>query len=308
MKLLYLQLCAVMCIDFWRKTGIWNLDKSGVLLRLQDLIRQTEIRYGTLNRGVLVRAFRRTNVTMYRSAWRQMSRFRPSVFTSTNDQGIERLRTPGQRYAFIIPHPIGDYVVAREPCDLIAVGRFLEHRGYALALPRDVDRGAASKSSSQFITVDRTTLNAALRTLTDTGFIDGLYRKWWTGNSHCAPSSAGSTSGNGNGVVGPKRQASVIAIYGDGGSVIRNRAVDWHDTYNGDEIWSDENNTPDDRYIAAKSAMASIGGRLRSVKSVSVFFAVLTAPTLFTRLCGALDWWLHQACRLMHEMSSCGIV
>lgn len=199
-----------------------------------------------------------------------MTRFRPSVFTSTNEQGIERLRTPGERYAFILPHPIGDYVAAREPCDLVAIGRFLEHRGYSLALPRGIGSRATSLSSSTLeLTVDKTTLNVALRTLSETGFIDGLYRKWWAGSSHCMPSAAGSTSGNGNGVAVPKRQAaSVAAIYGDGGSVIRNRAADSHDTYSGDEIWPGEINTHDNGQFSAVSGTASFAGRSRSLESM----------------------------------------
>jgi len=57
-----------------------------------------------------------------------MTHFRPSVFTRTNEQGIERLRRPdGQRYAFIVPHPIGEYVSATQaPCNVIAVGRLVK--------------------------------------------------------------------------------------------------------------------------------------------------------------------------------------
>lgn len=137
---------------------------------IKDLVNQSEVRYGTLNKGVLVRAFKRTNVSLYKMMWRQMQRFDPSVFTPTNEEGIERLRR--QNYAFILPHTIAEYVSLREPCDLVTVGRFLMHRGYALAVRKE----------SPLL---RRQLNDALRKLAGTGYMDSLYRKWWFGRSDC---------------------------------------------------------------------------------------------------------------------------
>jgi len=177
------------------------------------------MRYGTLNRGILVRAFRRTNVTAYRTAWRRMTHFRPSVFTRTNEQGIERLRRPdGQRFAFIVPHPIGEYVAATQaPCDVIAVGRFLAHGGYALAVPRPP--GAVSRGA----------LNAALRRLHDVGFLEELYHKWWTANARC---TGGPAIGRGTGARRGSGSTSAAAmrrgdnVWESGGSGIKLRAVE----------------------------------------------------------------------------------
>jgi hypothetical protein len=252
-------------------------------LPAQDLIRQSDIRYGTLKRGVLVRAFRRTNVTTYRTAWRQMTRFRPSVFTETNDEGIERLRRPGEHYAFILPHPIGDYVANRQPCDLVTVGRFLAHRGYALAVPRmganarGLTRDPFSSPSSIFgAAVDRAALNTALRNLADTGFIEGLYRKWWTANTPCLMTTSG--GGNEKGglvVIGPKRQAAAGAAYSIPGSVIKNRAVDTHDTYGPDEMWIDGNHGADDSYFAASSKSSSFVCHSYSIPLSLVVYSVV---------------------------------
>jgi hypothetical protein len=54
--------------------------------------------------------------------------------TATNEEGIEKVRR--EKFAFILPDTIGEYVSQRAPCDLISVGRFLERRGYALAVPK----------------------------------------------------------------------------------------------------------------------------------------------------------------------------
>lgn len=138
---------------------------------IKDLVNQSEVRYGTLNKGVLVRAFKRTNVSLYKMMWRQMQRFEPSVFTATNEEGIDRLRRR-QDFAFILPHTIAEYVSLRDPCDLATVGRFLMHRGYAFAVRKE----------SPLL---RRQLNDALRKLAGTGYMDTLYRKWWFGRSDC---------------------------------------------------------------------------------------------------------------------------
>ena len=187
-------------------------------VKLKELVRQTDVRYGTLNRGILVRAFRRTNVTSYRTAWRHMTNFRPTVFTRTNEQGIARLRRPdGRRFAFIVPHPIGEYVAAMQaPCNVIAVGRFLAHGGYALAVPRPstaVSHGA---------------LNAALRRLHDTGVLEQLYDKWWTANARCGRSArtraTGARGGRGSTAAAAMRRGDDVRS--TGGSGIKLRAVD----------------------------------------------------------------------------------
>jgi len=180
----------------------------------QDLIRQSEVRYGTLNRGILVRAFRRTNVTAYRTAWRRMTHFRPSVFTRTNEDGIERLRGPdGRRFAFIVPHPIGEYVAATQaPCDVIAVGRFLAHGGYALAVQRPSTA------------VSRAALDAALRRLRDSGFLEQLYHKWWTTNARCTGGSRETGARAGGRSAAAMRRGDNVRDAGASG--IKLRAVD----------------------------------------------------------------------------------
>jgi hypothetical protein len=218
-----------------------------------------------------------------------MTRFQPSVFTESNDEGIARLRRPGERYAFILPHPIGDYVAGRPPCDLVTVGRFLAHRGYALAVPRIGGRTTeTSSSSSNFgaAIVDRAALNSALRTLADTGFIDGLYRKWWTPSGQCLTrtTTSGGESENENGgivIVGPKRQATAGAAYSIAGGAIKNRAANPHDTYSDEEMWIDGPRAADDGYFAAVSRSSSIVCSLYSMLLQSIFVScVVVCRTL----------------------------
>ena len=62
-------------------------------------------------------------------------RFGPRALTATNEEGIEKVRR--EKFGFILPGTIGDYVANRKPCDLVAVGRFLDRRGYAIALQKN---------------------------------------------------------------------------------------------------------------------------------------------------------------------------
>ena len=83
--------------------GAHSSDKAPSIRSVKDLIGQSTIRYGTLNKGVLIRAFRRTNESLYRTIWKRMTSFEPSVFTLTNEEGIERLRR--ERWGvFVGPH------------------------------------------------------------------------------------------------------------------------------------------------------------------------------------------------------------
>jgi hypothetical protein len=212
-----------------------------------------------------------------------MTRFQPSVFTESNDEGIGLLRRPGERYAFILPHPIGDYVAGRPPCDLVTVGRFLAHRGYALAVPRISGRTTEASSLPSIFgsaVVDRAALNAALRTLADTGFIDGLYRKWWTPSSQCLTRTTTIDDENENEnagivVVGPKRQAAAGAAYSIAGSAIKNRAAYHHDTYGDEETWIDGHRPADDGYFAAVARSSSLVCHLYSILLSSIVCRIL---------------------------------
>ena len=88
-------------VDF---TAPYLMVQSTVLLRkppsgqslhiksVTDLINQSEIKYGTLKSGLLMWSFRNTNESTYRIMYRNMLRFKPSVFTLTNEDGIHRVR------------------------------------------------------------------------------------------------------------------------------------------------------------------------------------------------------------------------
>lgn len=136
---------------------------------VQDLINQSAIRYGTLDKGIIPRAFKRTNDTILKQIWRNMNHFRPSAMTSTNEEGIRRVRQ--ENYAFVIQDTIADYIAMQDPCDLTTVDKFLFTKSYALALPKN----------SRWLDV----INKGMRMLKRGDTLRTLYRKWWIDKSHC---------------------------------------------------------------------------------------------------------------------------
>ena len=152
---------------------------------VRDLIDQSEIKYGTLNTGLLLYSFRNTNESLYRLMYRKMQRFKPSVMTQTNEEGISKVRK--QKYAFVIPSTIGDYISKQKHCDLMTVDNFLMNRGFGLAVRKD------------YSLLDD--LNKALSSLRSSGFLDRLYYKWWNAQSECngiKSSKVFSTNGQGS--------------------------------------------------------------------------------------------------------------
>ena len=98
-----------------------------------------------------------------------MTRFYPSVFTESNEEGIAKVRE--EKFAFVLPSTIGEYISQKAPCDLTTVDRFLLNRGFGLV----VEKG------SPLLPI----LNNALHKLRNNGFIDRTYNKWWTKKSDC---------------------------------------------------------------------------------------------------------------------------
>lgn len=134
-----------------------------------DLLKNPDLTYGTLNTGLILRAFRTTNASLYRTIYENIRRFHPPAFTASNEEGIERARRTN--YAFILPHTIGDYVSRRFPCDIITVDRFLMKERFALAVP---------KGSGLLLQ-----LNRAIRVLLENGYLEKLYSKWLLDQSDC---------------------------------------------------------------------------------------------------------------------------
>lgn len=66
-----------------------------------------------------------------------MNEAKPSVFTKTNDEGVDRVLKGKRGYAFFMESTSIEYNVARE-CQLVQIGGLLDSKGYGIAMPPSV--------------------------------------------------------------------------------------------------------------------------------------------------------------------------
>lgn len=68
--------------------------------------------------------------------WATMQEARPSVFTKTNDEGVERVLKK-RDYAFLMESTTIEYRMERN-CELDKIGGLIDNKGYGIALPRSM--------------------------------------------------------------------------------------------------------------------------------------------------------------------------
>lgn len=104
-----------------------------------DLAKQTKIKYGAVNGGSTKAFFEGSNFSIYQKMYAAMESARPSVYTKTNDEGVERILKGKRLYAFIMESTSLEYIVERQ-CELTQIGGLLDNKGYGIAMPRGIFR------------------------------------------------------------------------------------------------------------------------------------------------------------------------
>lgn len=108
----------------------------------------------------------------------------PTVFEKTNKDGVKRIRTSKGLYAFLMESSSLEYEKERH-CDLIQVGRWLDTKGYGIAMPiskRTRKLPARATFSFCFFFSDapyRTQINQAVLKMQESGQLHSLKEKWW---------------------------------------------------------------------------------------------------------------------------------
>ncbi|XP_043913260.1 glutamate receptor 3 isoform X1 [Protopterus annectens] len=144
----------------------------------EDLAKQTEIAYGTLDSGSTKEFFRRSKIAVYEKMWSYMKSAEPSVFTKTTNDGVARVRKSKGKFAFLLESTMNEYIEQRKPCDTMKVGGNLDSKGYGVATPK----GSAL----------RTPVNLAVLKLSEQGILDKLKNKWWYDKGECGAKDSGS--------------------------------------------------------------------------------------------------------------------
>lgn len=68
-------------------------------------------------------------IETYKKMWRSMDNKRPSVFTTTYEDGIKRVNQGN--YAFLMESTMLDYIIQRD-CNLTQIGGLLDTKGNQL--------------------------------------------------------------------------------------------------------------------------------------------------------------------------------
>ncbi|XP_073913155.1 glutamate receptor 1 isoform X4 [Castor canadensis] len=171
----------------------------------EDLAKQTEIAYGTLEAGSTKEFFRRSKIAVFEKMWTYMKSAEPSVFVRTTEEGMIRVRKSKGKYAYLLESTMNEYIEQRKPCDTMKVG------GMKLfGLPHGSMHNASCHSSSSSPPVGledsshlrssalRNPVNLAVLKLNEQGLLDKLKNKWWYDKGECG-------SGGGDSKVSPRQ-------------------------------------------------------------------------------------------------------
>uniref|UniRef100_H2RNH3 Glutamate receptor n=1 Tax=Takifugu rubripes TaxID=31033 RepID=H2RNH3_TAKRU len=137
----------------------------------EDLAKQTEIAYGTLDAGSTKEFFRRSKIAVFEKMWSYMKAADPSVFVRTTDEGVVRVRKSKGKYAYLLESTMNEYIEQRKPCDTMKVGGNLDSKGYGIATPKGSPL--------------RNPVNLAVLKLNEQGLLDKLKNKWWYDKGEC---------------------------------------------------------------------------------------------------------------------------
>ncbi|XP_071450570.1 glutamate receptor ionotropic, kainate 2 isoform X3 [Hetaerina americana] len=148
----------------------------------EDLAKQTKIKYGALRGGSTAAFFRDSNFSTYQRMWSFMESARPSVFASSNIEGVDRVVKGKGSYAFLMESTSIEYVIERN-CELTQVGGLLDSKGYGIAMP----------PNSPY----RTAISGAVLKLQEEGKLHILKTRWWKekrGGGSCRDDTSKSSS------------------------------------------------------------------------------------------------------------------
>jgi len=130
----------------------------------EDLAKQTKIKYGTGCCGSTNAFFQGSTIPTYQKLNAFMESAKPSVYTSGNSQGIDRVLKEDGMYAFFMEAAAIEYYVERK-CELKQLGGLLDSKSYGIALPKDSPYTSA--------------MSAGVLRLQESGILHEIKKKWW---------------------------------------------------------------------------------------------------------------------------------
>lgn len=101
---------------------------------LHDLVNQNKIQFGMLKGGSTSFLFSESNESEYRVAWNKMVSMKPDAFTSSNKEGVNRVKLSRGHYAYLLETTALQYYLNRN-CELKQIGEPFNEKHYAIAVP-----------------------------------------------------------------------------------------------------------------------------------------------------------------------------
>ncbi|XP_026807266.1 glutamate receptor ionotropic, kainate 3-like isoform X2 [Rhopalosiphum maidis] len=131
---------------------------------VDDLSKDSNIQYGCYEEGSTAGFFQKSNLSLYQRMWSVMEASNPTVFTKSNQEGVDRVLKGKGRYAFLMESSSIEYQTERN-CNLMEIGNTLDSKGYGIAMPMN----------SPY----RTLISESVLRLQESGFMRELKDKWW---------------------------------------------------------------------------------------------------------------------------------
>ncbi|XP_037035874.1 glutamate receptor ionotropic, kainate 3-like [Bradysia coprophila] len=129
---------------------------------VEELAAAETVKVGCVMGGATYQFFKNSDVPAYKRIYERMVSADPPTFTSTIDEGIERVKSGG--YAFFMESRTLEYVTERN-CDLTQVGGLLDSKGFGLV----VQEGSPLREQ----------LTRNILVLKESGALLRLHLRWW---------------------------------------------------------------------------------------------------------------------------------
>ena len=105
---------------------------------VEDLAKQTKIKYGCLESGSTNTFFKDATDETYQKLYRVMSQNFDEVMMSSNKDGIDKVLLDQGSYAFFMESTTIEYVVERY-CNLQQIGGLLDSKSYGIAVQQGIN-------------------------------------------------------------------------------------------------------------------------------------------------------------------------
>ncbi|XP_068617321.1 glutamate receptor ionotropic, kainate 2-like [Battus philenor] len=138
-----------------------------------------DITYGAKKGGATYSFFKESDNLLYQKMYQYMDDH-PELMTATNDEGLLRVKSEKENYAFLMESTSIEYMVERN-CDVAQVGGLLDNKGYGIAMKKD----------SPY----RQPMSESILQLQEEGKLTRMKDKWWKekrGGGACADDDASS--------------------------------------------------------------------------------------------------------------------